>query len=172
MFYESDRNNDNSLDCEAKVPVVSKTRMELKYPDVAVDQFGNIGTWTMIYNQGFEVTVAGRTYFAFSDFTQHGDTVVSYCGKTKAGQGWSHDVTVRNWACFTGKRIEETSARPEVKIHTHSKSSTRAEAGAYSQSQEDAEDINTKQSSWTATVYPHLQQVEMASVVRMMGGER
>ena len=171
MFYESDRNNDNSLDCEAKVAVVSKTRMELKYPDVAVDQFGNIGTWTMIYNQGFEVTVAGRTYFAFSDFTQHGDTVVSYCSKTKAGQGWSHDVTVRNWACFTGKRIEEARARPDVKIHTNSRS-TRAEAGAYSQSQEDAVDINSRQSSWTATVYPHLQQVEMASVVRMMGGER
>ena len=51
MFYESDKNHDNSLDCEAKVPVVSKTRMVLKYPDVAVDQFGNIGTWTMIYNQ-------------------------------------------------------------------------------------------------------------------------
>ena len=51
MFYETDRDNDNSLDCEVSKAVVSKTRVELKYPDVAVDQFGNIGTWTMIYNQ-------------------------------------------------------------------------------------------------------------------------
>ena len=33
------------------VPVVDKIRVELKYPNVAVDQFGNIGTWTMVYNQ-------------------------------------------------------------------------------------------------------------------------
>ena len=25
--------------------------VDLMYPDAAVDQFGNIGTWTMIYNQ-------------------------------------------------------------------------------------------------------------------------
>ena len=118
------------------------------------------------------MTVAGRTYFAFSDYTEHGDTVVSLCSRTMAGQGWSHDVTVRNWACFTGKRIQEAGARPEIKIHTNSRRSVRAEAEAYSQSKEDAEDINTKQSSWTATVYPHLQQMEMASVVKMMGGER
>ena len=48
------------------------------------------------------MTVAGRTYFAFSDFSQDGKKVVSYCGRTKAGRGWSHDVTVRNWACFYG----------------------------------------------------------------------
>jgi len=30
---------------------VDKVKVELKYPNVAVDQFGNIGTWTMIYNQ-------------------------------------------------------------------------------------------------------------------------
>jgi len=172
MFYESDKNHDNSLDCEAKLPVVSKTRMVLKYPDVAVDQFGNIGTWTMIYNQGFEVTVAGRTYFAFSEYRQQGESVVSLCSRTRAGQGWSHDVTVRNWACFTGKRIPEAGARPQIKIHKDSRRSVRTEAEAYSQSEEDAEDINTKQSSWTATVYPQLQQMEMASVVKMMGGER
>ena len=48
----------------------------------------------------FEVTVSGRCYFAFSDYSEHGDTVVSYCHRTLAGRGWSHDVTVRNWACF------------------------------------------------------------------------
>ena len=32
-------------------PVVSKLRVDLKYPNIAVDQFGNIGSWTMVYNQ-------------------------------------------------------------------------------------------------------------------------
>jgi cathepsin C len=50
--------------------VVRKLRVNLKYPDVAVDEFGNRGHWTMIYNEGFEVTVNQRTYFAFSYFKQ------------------------------------------------------------------------------------------------------
>ena len=48
----------------------------------------------------FEVTVSGRSYFSFSDYSEQGDTVVSYCHRTLPGRGWSHDVTVRNWACF------------------------------------------------------------------------
>merc|ERR1712131_215951 len=111
LFYESERNQDNSINCDGKLELVEKVRMQLKYPDVVVDQFGNIGTWTMVYNQGFEVTVAGRTYFAFSDFSQDGKKVVSYCGRTKAGRGWSHDVTVRNWACFYGKREGKSEAK-------------------------------------------------------------
>ena len=39
------------------VAPVNKMRVELKYPNVAVDQFGNQGTWTMVYNQGFEVVL-------------------------------------------------------------------------------------------------------------------
>ena len=120
IFYESERSGPSSIDCGA-VDAVHKVRMILKYPDTAVDEFGNIGRWTMVYNQvrdysshcgiilichagkGFEVTVAGRTYFAFSDFSQDGKKVVSYCDRTKAERGWSHDITVRNWACFYGK---------------------------------------------------------------------
>jgi len=42
----------------------------------------------------------------------------------------------------------------------------------YSQSQEDVDDINSKQTSWTATVYPHLQQREIKDIINMRGGER
>jgi len=52
LFYESERNQDNSINCDGKLELVDKVKMQLKYPDVAVDQFGNIGTWTMVYNQG------------------------------------------------------------------------------------------------------------------------
>ena len=37
---------------------------------MAVDQYGNKGHWTLIYNQGFEVTVNQRVYFAFSSFSE------------------------------------------------------------------------------------------------------
>ena len=50
-FYEPT----NKIPCSAKV--VNKVKVNLKYPDVAVDQFGNIGTWTMIYNQVRDVSL-------------------------------------------------------------------------------------------------------------------
>jgi hypothetical protein len=48
--------------------VVRKLRVNLKYPNMAVDEFGNRGQWTMIYNEGFEVTINQRTFFAYSYF--------------------------------------------------------------------------------------------------------
>jgi len=174
LFYESERNQDNSINCDGKLELVDKVRMQLKYPDVVVDQFGNIGTWTMVYNQGFEVTVAGRTYFAFSDYNQSGDTVVSYCHRTRPGQGWSHDITVRNWACFKGKKVvEDEKYEPKVHISSRSLLTRASQRGhIYSQSQEDVDDINNKQKSWTAAIYPQLQQREVKDIINMRGGER
>jgi len=50
--------------------VTQKIQLQLLSPNIAVDQYGNKGHWTMIYNQGFEVTVNQRIYFAFSAFSQ------------------------------------------------------------------------------------------------------
>ena len=67
----------------------------------------------MSRSQGFEVRVAGRSYFAFSDYksSPDGRKVVSYCQRTLAGRGWSHDVTVRNWACFSGRKDGQSSPK-------------------------------------------------------------
>lgn len=173
IFYESERSQDSSIDCMSQVPVVAKFRINLKYPNVAVDQFGNVGTWTMVYNQGFEVTVSGRSYFAYSDYGQVGqDSVVSYCNQTQSGHGWSHDVTVRNWACFTGKKIEENGAKYKPKYHKTSSSLINAATQLYTQAEEDAETINTRQSSWQATVYPSMQNVSVRDIYNMRGGIR
>ena len=103
-------------------------------PNVAVDEYGNKGRWTLIYNQGFEITVNERVYFAFSHFVQvpccfhvnktklhvsnfffavvfqNGSDVISYCDRTLAG--WSHDVLGHNWACFRGRNTK--TAEPKV----------------------------------------------------------
>jgi cathepsin C len=39
--------------------------VDLQFPNIAVDQYGNKGFWTLVYNQGFEVVVGGRKYYAF-----------------------------------------------------------------------------------------------------------
>jgi hypothetical protein len=67
--------------------------------------------------------VSGRSYFAYSDYTEEApDKVVSYCNQTKIGGGWAHDVTVRNWACFTGKQVEKNGLKYEPKYHRTSAS--------------------------------------------------
>ncbi len=76
QIFEGERGGDTTLDC-ANVqlscvlmfmfPTGSQlehsrsgslehtSEIELAFPNVAVDPFGNRGTWTLIYNQGFEV---------------------------------------------------------------------------------------------------------------------
>ena len=69
IFYESERSQGNNIDCSKNgisfnrynlsshsitEAVVNKLRVDLKYPNVVVDQFGSEGTWTMVYNQVFD----------------------------------------------------------------------------------------------------------------------
>jgi hypothetical protein len=46
----------------------STYRIVLVRPDVAYDSDGNIGYWTMVYDEGFEVRIAGRVFFAFMTY--------------------------------------------------------------------------------------------------------
>lgn len=45
---------------------------------------------------------------------QEGDNVTSICDKTF--NGWSHDVTVRHWACFYGRKQTQQQT---IKVHQH-----------------------------------------------------
>lgn len=170
ILYESERSQSSGLDCgQSKHAAVQKVTVELKFPSLAVDQWGNKGVWTMVYNQGFEVTVAGRSYFAYSDFAQQGEEVTSYCSRTLPGHGWSHDVTVRNWACFKAKKIEKVAAAPKVH-QTGAAELSMLGRQAYHQSEELAADINRAQAGWVAGTYPHLEGRTRAEVLRMRGG--
>jgi cathepsin C len=46
----------------------TKLAMTLKSPN-SVESSGKKGTWTMIYDEGFEVKLGEQTFFAFSNFT-------------------------------------------------------------------------------------------------------
>ncbi len=91
---------------------------QLQFPNIAIDDDGNVGVWTMIYNQGFEVTIHNRKFFAFSFYQQDGQNVTSICDKTFPG--WSHETGVNpsDWACFMAEKYDENMrsksyARPE-----------------------------------------------------------
>ena len=70
------------------------------YPSVAVDEFGNRGFWTMVYNQGFEVRVSGRSYFAFSLY----EKVCSYNIVGQAAKMECHAQSNLWYICFVEEK--------------------------------------------------------------------
>jgi cathepsin C len=84
---------------------ITKRKMTLSDPSTVTAEDGSVGTWTMIYDEGFEVAVGGEVFFAFSNFSftdadrQHN---VSHCGETQIG--WYRDATRSRWGCYVGKK--------------------------------------------------------------------
>ena len=108
VFYAGLSRYDNTLKCDKAFKLAREFHFQLLFPDIVVDDEGNRGFWTMIYNQGFEVVVDGRKYFAFSKYSKSGAKVTSFCNQTMPG--WSHDAQVvsKNWGCFYGKSFDES----------------------------------------------------------------
>jgi cathepsin C len=99
---------------------LSKRRMTLGEPNKASAEDGSTGTWTMIYDEAFEVAMGDTVYFAFSKFSftdadrQHN---VSHCGETQIG--WYHDTLRSRWGCYVGKKVDaagDETASPAAKV--------------------------------------------------------
>lgn len=61
------------------------------------------GTWTMMYDEGFEVLLGEQKYFAFSKYTGSHKHTVSHCDKTFPG--WFHaDPESKTWGCYHGTK--------------------------------------------------------------------
>ena len=73
---------DKSFDCTCFTNFTSNYYVTLSFPNIATDEEGNVGFWTLIYNQGAEIVINGRKYFAFSYYEQNSTTVTSYCDRT------------------------------------------------------------------------------------------
>lgn len=87
---------------------VTKRKITLSDPNIASSEDGRTGTWTMIYDEGFEVDIGDLSFFAFSkfDFVQGDDgqrANVSHCDQTQIG--WYHDTTRSRWGCYFGKKV-------------------------------------------------------------------
>jgi len=99
---------------EAMGPV-TKRKLTLNQPNTVSIEDGTTGTWTMIYDEGFEVATGDHTFFAFSKFSftdadrQHN---VSHCGETQIG--WYRDAQRTRWGCYVGKKVGVQSADAEV----------------------------------------------------------
>ena len=162
-FHVGPSGLDNTVNCSKAFSVKKTLRVELMYPDVAVDEHGNQGFWTLIYNQGFEVVVGTRKYFAFSNYTKENNTVINHCSSTLPG--WSHDLMSRNWACYYGEKASKFSQpavkRSEVRLDLQRK---------YVENDEFVSEINTVQDLWQATHYPWMSGMTLEGLLKRAGG--
>eukprot|EP00929_Paragymnodinium_shiwhaense_P000522 TRINITY_DN10075_c0_g3_i1.p2 TRINITY_DN10075_c0_g3~~TRINITY_DN10075_c0_g3_i1.p2 ORF type:complete len:598 (+),score=159.03 TRINITY_DN10075_c0_g3_i1:134-1795(+) len=92
----------------------TEVTVTLQKPNVAVTSDGQKGTWTMVYDEGFEVNVGGMSYFAFSNFTfkpkvkgHAGPRNVSHCGETMVG--WYRTTDRAKYGCYFGVKTAQTA---------------------------------------------------------------
>ncbi|VEL31378.1 unnamed protein product, partial [Protopolystoma xenopodis] len=94
------------------VQETSTVFVTLLYPNIAKDHFGNTGTWTLIYNQGFEITLSHRKWLVMFDYDSV--TLKSDCGR--GIPGWTHDTLIRQWFCFSAQKVGYTPSLNIVPI--------------------------------------------------------
>jgi cathepsin C len=96
-----------------------KMTVVLSNPNVAKTK-GQTGTWTMVYDEGFEVKIDRRVFFAFSNFTyeQGKDSLekknVSHCGETMVG--WYENQDRSEFGCYYGERLADQKTAPKAPV--------------------------------------------------------
>jgi cathepsin C len=140
--------------------------IELQGPNIALNHdTGAKGTWTMIYDQGFEVVFEDRKYFAFFNFTKSGSQVISHCGETTTG--WYHEnaVAAKNWGCFKGvKKSQSTRMNPIREVPVKE----LAVDAVFQNDHRYIDAINAAQSSWVAGPAP-FEGMKWSDLIRFSG---
>eukprot|EP00794_Sanderia_malayensis_P005978 gene5978-6674_t len=167
----------NKIDCNEIVTPIQKLTLDLLFPDIVVDGFGNVGKWTMIYNQGFEIRLQGKRYFAFSRWRKEGSKTISMCSATF--NGWVHDEVSTispvfpptNWGCYFGEKMSVESVGEKI-----SKDDERLPPSVlnqpYVQNKDFIQQINNVQKSWKAVAYEEYNDFSIGDMIRRAGGKK
>ncbi|XP_075054810.1 dipeptidyl peptidase 1-like [Mixophyes fleayi] len=160
---------DKDIDCSNLGPVEKSLKITMKELNVAEDEFGNLGFFTLIYNQGFEIVINNYKWFAFFKYEQRDSNITSYCHDTFPG--WVHDVLGRNWACFVGKKVSSKSGE-RVNPSPYPKEGGWLSSKPFKHNPTFLEQINSVQKSWTAKAYPEYERMSMEDLLRRAGGRK
>eukprot|EP00947_MAST-08B_sp_MAST-8B-sp1_P006351 g6351.t1 len=115
-----------SFDNQRVFKVEKTYTVTLSEPNVATDAAGNKGTWTMIYDEGFEVVINNQKFFTFFRYEpkpsvadpqpDKNEDFISFCDETFTG--WFHTVEDTNWGCYIGKRTSAPARAPLGQSHS------------------------------------------------------
>lgn len=139
----------------------SEMKLTLKNPNL-VSAGTKKGSWTMIYDEGFEVHVDdGMTYFAFSNFTYEKNSAkplekphnVSHCDQTMVG--WYQNKDRTKFGCYYGYKAEKPQ---QDKAAVLSKQAQTTQATA-----------STKKSSFDTPLNPKAQKKAVKELNKRIG---
>ncbi|XP_015197206.2 dipeptidyl peptidase 1 [Lepisosteus oculatus] len=167
IFQVSTGGQDKAINCTNMGPAVKSVTVHLEKLDVASDDLGNTGFFTLIYNQGFEVVLSDYKWFAFFKYKKEGAEVKSYCDQTLPG--WVHDVLGHNWACFVGKKVKSIPPKSSIS-NTLSPKQMLLLQQPYKQNPDYVRTVNAIQTSWTAAIYSEHEMFTIQELLRRSGG--
>ncbi|XP_064596864.1 dipeptidyl peptidase 1-like [Liolophura sinensis] len=168
-FLIGPRGNDNTVDCSKPFTPVSTYDVILEFPDVAYDNQGQRGFWTLIYNQGFEVVINDKKFFAFSAYKNDSGKIIDYCEETFPG--WVHDINEKNWACYNGVKQQATFTPKHHVPYTKPNQVFDSER-KYKHNAKFIEAINVVQTSWVAGRYAGYEGMSLRDLHQRGGGRR
>ncbi len=170
----------NTLDCStfnAAKDATSTLTVTFSEPNVVTNEITKeTGTWTMIYDEGFEFTISGKVYFSWFAYEVHGANVTSHCAD--ASPTTYHDVLKTpgvipsNWGCYAGG-MTPASRNNGVDHDTITPLSPPVTAEEAEKVWEEEHalvaHINSRQSDWVATSKSPFVGMKTKDVVRQMG---
>jgi len=165
--------------------------VKLDLPYVATASDGTKGYWTMIYDEGVEIRIGGKKYFAYFKYEMNKDgTCTSTCSQTV--NGYVHNDDLSAWGCWKATRkgaAETYKAYPPAEEEAETRTQAEVKAATEEAIKElrpvaDAHDhaapyipetdlvgaINALQTEYTAKVYPEFHGKTLAQLTRMAGG--
>merc|ERR1712226_440568 len=148
-------------------------KLTLSPPNIAIDDKGNTGHFTMIYNEGFQVFVGMHSFFAFFEwsgdlpYAEFNEPPKWDCHKTMPG--WAHNPMGKDNRCFVGQKsgssndfLGSFNTQTSTTFEKPNLSSQQAEKLLSKPFKVDQDLVNrinsipSNQNSWKATTYPEL----------------
>ncbi|CAH8850996.1 unnamed protein product [Trichobilharzia szidati] len=158
VFYVGDYQSK----CSSKFKHKNVVTMHLQYPDIVTDSYGNMGKWTMIYNQGFEIIINHRKWLVMFHYEKK-----SKFNCHQSMPMWTHDTLIRQWYCFTAFKHGKTESQLN---YTLSDEEIDENIKMYPVDPTFVDEINRQQNSWRAKLYPEYSNYTIEEMRRRVGG--